>query len=220
MAKYKNSTFGTITGSVGDDTATTWKGEKVLKKKASPANPNTASQKSQRDKFFLCNTVGQQINSTVLQPYWNYLFNKMSGFNAFIKENIKRVSDGSVASMEDLLVSKGSYQQVASIGSATYDDTTGDVVVSWVDTPGARGSADDQMIVVVLDATDYDIATRTGIWVSAVDSSKVRSDASATLSLPTGRTATDLHAYVGVANPADAGSLDTANSKYSAVTAA
>jgi hypothetical protein len=220
MAKYRNSTFGTITGSIGDDTCSTWKGEKVLKKKASPANPQSPGQTAQRDKFFLCNNVGQAINFPILQTYWNYLFSKMSGFNAFIKENIKLVTDGSSDSLSDMLITKGNYEQIASIDSAVYDDSDGSLNVSWDTAPGIFGDGDDEVIVVAIDFSLYDIATRTGTLIVTYDVSKKRSDGSVALTLPDGLDNTNMIVFVGNSNPSDSTKMRTANSKNSAVTAA
>lgn len=200
MAKYKNSVFGTITGSVGDNTATKWKGEKVLKTKPFPANPKSAGQVSQRDKFFLVSAVGKLLLASVIKEYWDKKYSKMSGYNGFTKVNLNRVASGAKTDADGILVTNGSYEPIAELADEGYVSSSGELTVKWDSTVLLNGSPDDIVVAVGLNLMDYDISERKGIIYSVIDTSAVRSDGDTgiTMNLYSGATSGDIVEYVGL----------------------
>lgn len=90
MATIKRGILGGGSGSVANVVMTAWKGIAVIKSKPlTVANPQTASQNSQRGKFSGIVGIAQYILASILQPVWNGFAQTMSGYNLFIQKNIQ-----------------------------------------------------------------------------------------------------------------------------------
>ena len=191
---------GHFTGQLGKSVVgATWKDKKTLRTYAKPTNPNSSAQQSVRGKFKLSQVAGSSLLETVVKPYWNPFANSQSGFNRFIGINSQRVS--SSIDFISLLALSGSYEGVASIISATYATGTGIVSVQWSPTIQNIGSDDDEIIIIILDTTDYDPAEKTPILLSYYSKNTRRSEEYETVNLKTGLTASDIYVYVGTKQP-------------------
>lgn len=88
MAVIKSGILGGLSGSIGNVTGSSWKGVPVLRTKPlSVANPNTPAQQAVRTPWSLLTKLGSSITGAILQPVWNGIASKMSGYNLFMQKN-------------------------------------------------------------------------------------------------------------------------------------
>lgn len=88
MAVIKSGILGGLSGSIGNVTGSSWKGVPVLRTKPlSVANPNTPAQQAVRTPWASLTKLGSSITGAVLQPVWNGIASKMSGYNLFMQKN-------------------------------------------------------------------------------------------------------------------------------------
>lgn len=88
MAVIKSGILGGLSGSIGNVTGSSWKGIAVLRTKPlSVANPNTPAQQAVRKPWASLTKLGSSITGVILQPVWNGIASKMSGYNLFLREN-------------------------------------------------------------------------------------------------------------------------------------
>lgn len=91
MAVIKSGILGGLSGSIGNVTGSSWKGIAVLRTKPlSVANPNTPAQQAVRTPWALLTKLGSSITGSVLQPVWNGIASKMSGYNLFLQYNAQQ----------------------------------------------------------------------------------------------------------------------------------
>lgn len=88
MAVLKSGILGGVSGSIGNVTGSSWKGIAVLRTKPlSVANPNTPAQQAVRTSWASLTKLGSSITGAILQPVWNGIASKMSGYNLFLQKN-------------------------------------------------------------------------------------------------------------------------------------
>lgn len=88
MAVIKAGILGGLSGSIGNVTGSSWKGVAVLRTKPlSVANPNTPAQQAVRTPWASLTKLGSSITGAILQPVWNGIASKMSGYNLFLQKN-------------------------------------------------------------------------------------------------------------------------------------
>ena len=123
MGKFYNGVLGTMTGKVGGVVGRTWKGiNTVAAYQPNVSNPRTNLQVAQRGKMAAITLFASQINTSIIKPLWDRFAKGMSGYNAFIQNNIPFVSDLGVIDLSKLEISKG--KMVApGILAASYDGT-------------------------------------------------------------------------------------------------
>lgn len=91
MAVIKSGILGGLSGSIGNVTGSSWKGIAVLRTKPlSVANPNTPAQQAVRTPWAMLTKLGSSITGVVLQPVWNGIASKMSGYNLFLQYNAQK----------------------------------------------------------------------------------------------------------------------------------
>jgi len=127
MGKFYNGVLGTMTGKVGGVVGRTWKGiNTVAAYQPNVSNPRTNLQVAQRVKMATITQLASQINTSIIKPLWDRFAKGMSGYNAFIQNNIPFVSDLGVIDLSKLEISKG--KMVAPvILDAAYDGTVWDI---------------------------------------------------------------------------------------------
>jgi len=108
MGKFYNGVLGTMTGKVGGVVGRTWKGiNTVAAYQPNVSNPRTNLQVAQRGKMAAITLFASQINTSIIKPLWDRFAKGMSGYNAFIQNNIPFVSDLGVIDLSKLEISKG-----------------------------------------------------------------------------------------------------------------
>lgn len=186
MGILKAGILGNVTGKIGGAVATNWKGKNVVRSYAKPANPQTEAQTTQRTKFSFTVAFAQTILTSIIHKFWYNLNSGMSEFNSFMKKNITLTdeTDG---------ITTANFVSVGSLEGSTFDPGTvqygaGDVFADFSTSISGNGLATDNAVLVV-----YDKANNVS-FIS--DGLRTRSDGSISVTVGTGRTTTDLIAFL------------------------
>jgi uncharacterized protein (DUF1330 family) len=155
MGKIKQGILGGFSGKVAGVVGSSWKGINVMRAMPiSVANPRTASQIEQRNKFSSSIYFAKKILSTAIKPLWDRWAVGMSGYNAFIARNIEYFGPDYLMEPENLIFSEGKMSAV-SITTITFDPDDMALDISWLPNPmDAYQSSDDIPYV--------------GVWISEV----------------------------------------------------
>jgi len=149
MALLKKGILGGISGKVGNVVGGTWKGIDYIRSLASSvANPRSPGQVTQRTKFSAVVEIGSQLLGSIIQPFWNGKVPKMSGFNAFVQQNIDSFTSEGVAIWNEIFMSKGSLLAPVSV-SITSQNNDGDFVLQWIDNGGVGNALSTDLMSVV-----------------------------------------------------------------------
>lgn len=100
MAKIKAGILSKVSGKVAGVVGATWKGQNYLRELVKPSNPNTPLQQAQRSQMAAVVKCARAFSGDVFKPYLDKFLKTMSGYNWFVKENIKKFSgeDNALAS--------------------------------------------------------------------------------------------------------------------------
>lgn len=158
MGVIKQGILGGFSGKVAGVVGSSWKGIATIKAlPLSVANPKTALQIAQRQRFSNTVAFALEILSTVIKPLWDRFAQQMSGFNDFIKTNIDLFDAVDPSPVADLTISKGKMAKTT-INSAAGTIATDIVVLGWTDDSGSGLKlATDKPFVVVLNVTTDEI---------------------------------------------------------------
>jgi hypothetical protein len=210
MGILRRGILGGFSGKVANVVGSSWKGIAVMKSlPLSVANPRTAGQVAQRNRFSNTVAFAVAILGTVIKPLWDRFAQQQSGFNAFISENIELFDDESPSPPADLIISKGRMASTPIDAVATSGGGQ-DIQISWNDDTGSGFKlATDIPYVVVANLTTDEVL---GYEVSNRD----REDESVTVAVP-GNRGTDTFAVYLAFRRAD-GTV-VSNTAYSAFTA-
>jgi len=157
MGKIKSGILGGFSGKVGPVVGGSWKGINYVRSSpVSVANPNTVAQAGQRTKFSSIVEIAKALLGTIIQPYWNPIAQKMSGFNDFMKSNIDAAIAAGGVTWANLKITRGALQPVAAI-TCVSDDSANSHVISWVNNAGTGNAlAGDVTIAAIYNSTqDY-----------------------------------------------------------------
>jgi len=179
-----------ISGKVAGVVGGTWKNVNYVREYVVPANPNTADQQTQRNKFTLAVAFGKLILGSVLNVFVDPFQKTMSGFNYFIKQNIAFFT--AVVAYPSLLVTFGKLY-FGGIISATL--TGSSVTATFSTDVGSNGSSADKVYGCIYD-------TASGKMFFNVAGTVTRSGAigSLTVTVISGLTAANLKMYMWVAS--------------------
>lgn len=164
MAVIKSGILGGLSGSIGNVTGSSWKGIAVLRTKPlSVANPNTPAQQAVRTPWAKLTQLGSSIVGSVIQPVWNGIASKMSGYNLFLQYNAQQAFDALGAFVPaNLQVSPGTLASTpitnTSITSASSTNVT------WsASLPSAQALATDKVCIVAFDSDGVLVGVNSGI---------------------------------------------------------
>ncbi len=146
MGKIKQGILGGFSGKVAGVVGSSWKGINVIRAMpVSVANPRTTPQVNQRNKFSQSILFASQILSTIIKPLWDRFAVQMSGYNAFIADNINNFNAEGLITPENLIFSKGKMAAVPGF-MVQYDSTSHHFTLFWLaDLEDNYMSADDVM---------------------------------------------------------------------------
>lgn len=168
MAVIKAGILGGLSGSIGNVTGSSWKGVAVLRTKPlSVANPNTPAQQAVRTPWASLTKLGSSITGAILQPVWNGIASKMSGYNLFLQKNAQLA----FSSLGDFLplglsVSPGTLPSAV----VSVDELASPTVMSFniaTALPSVQALPTDKLYAVVVDAD--------GIYLGSVSGTVTRS---------------------------------------------
>lgn len=150
MAIIKQGILGGIQNKIGNIVGTSWKGIAVIKSlPVSVANPRTAPQVLQRDRFRFCIAFAVSILAEVIKPLWDRFAQRQSGYNAFVSSNINYFDDSGLISPSQLEISRGK-MGATQIDTAIANGTSGNITITWLnDTGQGFKQATDTAYVVV-----------------------------------------------------------------------
>jgi len=210
MGKIKQGILGGFSGKVANVVGSSWKGIAVIKSlPLSVANPDTAGQRAQRGAMTQAVAAGRLLLPVLISLFWNRFAQRMSGFNAFIKENIATFQTVGFTSFADFFATRGTLLGIVPT-SVVVDESLNTLAFSHADNSGtADALAGDTVSAVLFNASN-------ATWL-VLESFAVRSAGSASVGLSGFAAAGDLmKVYIFV------GRLDyskVADSTYTAVTA-
>ena len=205
MGKIINGILGGVSGKVGGVVGSNWKGIPTIRAYAIPANPQSAGQTTQRNKFAAILAFLKLILTTVIQPYWDPFATGQSGYNVAMSVNL--LGWAGSTSYEDAIVSQGSLEQ-ETLDAAEY--SAGDVGVSWTPAGLGDGLDTDTAVVVIVDIENN---------IAFVDTSLTRVDSGGDVTIGAGRTVGSLKCYLFFTRGSGE-TLVVSNSDYAQVTAA
>ena len=200
--------LGGFSGKVANVVGSSWKGIAVLKSlPLSVANPKTAGQQAQRGAMSQIVSASRLLLASLIQPFWNPFAQKMSGYNAFVKENIDTFLTAGFTDFANFFSTRGSLLNVV-VSSATADASDNAVIVNWTDNTGSADAlATDEAVIVYYNATKNTWSVDTG--------NAVRSDGTITIADTSIDASDELKVYTSMARP-DVSKV--ADSVYNAVT--
>jgi hypothetical protein len=151
MGVINQGILGAVSGKVGPVVGGKWKGIPYLRSYVVPKYTNTDDQKAQRGAFGACAGLARNIKLSIVQPLWDRLVTNMSGFNYFIKKNIGYFTSPGFWVTEAIKIALGDLQGIDGL-AAEYDNTTGEIDLTWEDNTGVNGAlATDNLFIVVTD---------------------------------------------------------------------
>lgn len=164
MAVIKSGILGGVSGSIGNVTGSSWKGIAVLRTKPlSVSNPNTPAQQAVRTPWSALTKLASSVTGSIIQPVWNSIASKMSGYNLFLQKNAQKAFDSLGAFVPaELLVSPGTLTKTT-ITSTIIDDL-GSAPVTWSTVlPSVQALATDKAYVAVFDTDGKLVGVSSGV---------------------------------------------------------
>lgn len=157
MGVIKRGILGGFRGKVANIVGTSWKGRAVIKSlPLSVANPKTAGQVKQRNKFSITSKLASAILAFWVKPLWDRFAGDISGYNDYVSNNINYVSDSGIIDFNSIEQSKGSlFPSVIDQVSGNSPGSTSLNVQGDTDT-GINGLTSDIRFLLVLDGTTGD----------------------------------------------------------------
>ena len=149
MAVIKRGILGGFQNKIGNVVGSSWKGISTMRSlPISVANPRTAAQVNQRNKFTAAVQMAKQLLPTIVKPLWDRFAQGESGYNAFIRRNLPAFTSGGGFSQNLLVISEGPIA-TSPITSMSWDAATERLTVNWNPTPPGDSLPDDQAFIVV-----------------------------------------------------------------------
>lgn len=136
MAKIKAGILSKVSGKVAGVVGGTWKGTNYLRELVKPANPNTALQQAQRSLMKATVRCARTLTGDVFKPFLDKFLKNMSGYNWFVKNNIKKFNGTDNALASALVFSTGNMQT----GSAEFGLSLAGVAIATGDSVPAVAS--------------------------------------------------------------------------------
>lgn len=108
MAIIKQGILGGFKKRIGSVVGSSWKGIATMRSlPLSVANPRTAAQVENRDRFKACAGFASIILASIIKPLMDRFAGQMSGYNYFTKLNKEIFADPENPTWADLVISKG-----------------------------------------------------------------------------------------------------------------
>lgn len=217
MGIVKGGILGTVTQKVANVVFQKWKSLNTVREKVDPANPQTPKQVFQRDRFSFITILGRLVNDLIIFPFWQYLatgfttaWNEYFSTNiplqpAFVDDVTPFVPDFAVVAMTE-----GLLEPAPLTGLQTYDEPSGAVQINFDTATIGNGLATDLVQCVVVDEVN-------GVAISSPSTGNVRTDGVIDFNVGSGRTFTDLHAYLFL-HRGEGSEIEVSNAIYTALT--
>lgn len=151
MGIIRRGILGGFSGKVANVVGSSWKGIAVMRAlPLSVTNPRTVGQVEQRSAFSLVSKFASSILTTWVKPLWDRSAQSMSGYNAFIQQNVDVVKSDEKLIISNLTMSKGKLG-VTPV-SATIASGSKVIDISWSSySSGSYQMSTDKMYLLVFD---------------------------------------------------------------------
>lgn len=156
MGVIKQGILGGFSGKVANVIGSSWKGIAYMKSMPlSVANPKTAAQVAQRTKITYCVAFAKIILSGIIKPLRDRFAVRMSGYNAFVQDNVDLFADTMPAPDANLVIASGKMAktEMATLTAPAAETTLN---LTWVDDSGEgfKLASDKAYIVAFCEETE------------------------------------------------------------------
>jgi len=176
--------LGPGSGKIGGAIMSKWKAINYIRGYAIPSNPNSDLQAAQRAHFKSIVQFAQKLMVALIPQAWDPFYDKMSGFNAIVKDNFDDyiLTDHPTI---NTIFSKGTLEPISSL-VGVYTTATGFATITWDGTIFGNGLDTDYVFIVVLDkSTNL-------VYFQGLSGGVTRVTETADIQIPTGLTATNI----------------------------
>lgn len=136
MGKINRGILGGFSGKVANIIGGSWKGIAYMRSQPlSVSQPNTAAQQVQKAKFGNLVELAQALLLLYVQPLWNRLAVRMSGYNFFIQGNNLAVDDTGLSNPSALQLAPGN-DTGAAIDTLTGTNGSTLIQIDWTNNAG------------------------------------------------------------------------------------
>lgn len=151
MGIIRRGILGGFSGKVANVVGSSWKGIAVMRAlPLSVTNPRTVGQVEQRSAFSIVSKFASSILTTWVKPLWDRSAQSMSGYNAFIQQNVDVVKADNELIIGNLTMSKGKLG--ATPVTAMFVSNADSVAFGWERTPsGSFQMLSDKIYILVFD---------------------------------------------------------------------
>ena len=162
MGIIRRGILGGFSGKVANVVGSSWKGIAVMRAlPLSVTNPRTVGQVDQRSAFSLVSKFASSILTAWVKPLWDRSAQSMSGYNAFIQQNVDVVKADKELNITNLTMSKGKLGTTPV--NAIISASSNQIGVGWqADTTGSYQMHTDRLYLLVFDEENKLIASSSG----------------------------------------------------------
>lgn len=173
MGIIRRGILGGFSGKVANVVGSSWKGIAVMRAlPLSVTNPKTVGQVEQRSAFSIISKFASSILTVWVKPLWDRSAQSMSGYNAFIQQNVDIVKADKVLNIENLTMSKGK------LGATTIQagaNAQNDILTAmWDAVPvGSFQMSSDKLYLVVFDKDNKLVGASSAIYERDLGSAEI-----------------------------------------------
>lgn len=164
MGIIRRGILGGFSGKVANVVGSSWKGIAVMRAlPLSVTNPRTVGQVEQRGAFSIISKFASSILTVWVKPLWDRSAQSMSGYNAFIQQNVDIVKADNELIIKNLTMSKGKLGQTVITGQGA--SVPNQVVLEWDRTPfGSFQMITDKFYALIFNEENQLIGSSAGVF--------------------------------------------------------
>lgn len=173
MGIIRRGILGGFSGKVANVVGSSWKGIAVMRAlPLSVTNPKTVGQVEQRSAFSIISKFASLILTVWIKPLWDRSAQSMSGYNAFIQQNVDIVKTDKVLNVQNLTMSKGKLG--ATIINAGLASNVSILSAQWDGVPvGSFQMLTDKLYILVINKDNKLVGSSSGIYTRDLGSAEI-----------------------------------------------
>lgn len=173
MGIIRRGILGGFSGKVANVVGSSWKGIAVMRAlPLSVTNPRTVGQVEQRSAFSIISRFASSILTVWVKPLWDRSAQSMSGYNAFIQQNVDIVKADKSLIIENLTMSRGKLG--ATTIQAGVASQNGILTAMWDATPvGSFQMSSDKLYLLVFDKDNRLVGASSAIYERDLGSAEI-----------------------------------------------
>lgn len=173
MGIIRRGILGGFSGKVANVVGSSWKGIAVMRAlPLSVTNPKTVGQVEQRSAFSIISKFASSILTVWVKPLWDRSAQSMSGYNAFIQQNVDIVKADKKLDIENLTMSKGKLGATQLFGAV--NSATSKLQVQWESEPsGSFQMSSDRLYLLLFDKDNKLVASSSANSVRSAGSLEI-----------------------------------------------